>query len=142
MGSTLMNVAVALVHFPDARRRVAAPRLTLPQMGRTSYPPVLRLTIGAGLLSTIVQSAFLLAFPLFLARLLGFGASQAAVTLTVLFAFAAAFQVLALAPLVHRLGDRRAAILGFSLVVPAPVPIGLVRTFPLVLVAGTIIMWG
>jgi len=139
---TLINMAVTLIAFPEARRRATAPALTLPQMGRTSYPRVLRLTIGAGLLSTIVQSAFLLAFPLFLARLLGFGASQAAVTLTVLFAFAAAFQVLALAPLVHRLGDRRAAIVGFGLVVPGAVTIGLVKTFPLVLVAGTIIMWG
>jgi predicted MFS family arabinose efflux permease len=89
-----------------------------------------------------VQSAFLLAFPLFVSRLLRFDASQAALTLTLLFGFAAAFQVLALAPLIRRLGDRGAAIAGFALIIPAGVTIALVRTFPLMLAAGITIMWG
>jgi predicted MFS family arabinose efflux permease len=146
---TVINMAVTLFAFPAAN--LVPPRAGwgmglagarfMELITRPSNAVTRRVAV-AGLLSTIVQSAFLLAFPLFLFRLLHFDASQAALTLTVLFGFAAAFQVLALAPLVRRLGDRGAAIAGFGLVVPGAVTIAMVRTFPLVLVASTVIMWG
>jgi predicted MFS family arabinose efflux permease len=144
---TVINMAVTRLAFPAARANHSQPEAR-PSAGRfvelITQPAnaVTRRVIGVGLLSTIVQSAFLLAFPLFVSRLLRFDASQAALTLTLLFGFAAAFQGLALAPLVHRLGDLGAAIAGFALIIPAGVTIALVRTFPLVLAAGITIMWG
>jgi MFS family permease len=146
---TVLNMAVTVVLFPEANRKrpnaeqgIGLSGVRFVELVTLRANAVTRRVIGAGLLSTIVQSAFLLAFPLFLSRLLGFDASQAALTLTVLFGFAAGFQVVALTPLIRRLGDRGAAIAGFGLVVPGAVTIALVRTFPLVLVASTIIMWG
>lgn len=146
---TIINMAVTVSAFPDAHRDrphaehgIGRPGVRFVELITLPANAVTRRVIGAGLLSTIVQSAFLLAFPLFLFRLLHFDASQAALTLTVLFAFAAAFQVTVLAPLIRRLGDRGAAIAGFGLVIPGAVTIALVRTFPLVLVASTVIMWG
>ncbi|HEV3460947.1 MAG TPA: MFS transporter [Candidatus Dormibacteraeota bacterium] len=146
---TVINMAVTLFAFPAAN--LVPPRAGwgmglagarfMELITRPSNAVTRRVAV-AGLLSTIVQSAFLLAFPLFLFRLLHFDASQAAFTLTVLFGLAAAFQILALAPLVRRLGDQGAAIAGFGLVVPGAVTIAMVRTFPLVLVASTVIMWG
>jgi MFS family permease len=144
---TLINMAVTLIAFPPSLRHPAGRgirRSGIRLLALATQPAnaIARRAIGAGLLSTIVQSAFLLALPLFLARLLGFDASQAALTLTILFALAAAFQLLVLAPLIHRLGDWRAALAGFSLVIPGAVTMALAKTFPLVLVAGTITIWG
>lgn len=141
---TLVNMVITLRAFPErstARVRMAGSG-RLGDLLRHPRHEAARKVIGAGLLATIAQSAFLLALPLFLARLLHFRAEQSALTITVLFAFAAAFQVLLLGPVVTRLGDRRAAIAGFALMILGGSTLAAARTLGLVLVAGTVVIWG
>jgi MFS family permease len=64
-----------------------------------------------------IQAAFLVALPLYLLRTLGYAEQSATVFLTVLVAGAAVFQLGLLPHLLRSAGERRAALLGFVLVV-------------------------
>jgi len=140
----LFNMVITVRAFPERvtiRAPIPGSRLLADLIGHPRHVMVRRV-VGAGLLSTIDQSAFLLALPLFLAQLLHFQAQASAVTITVLFALAAAFQVLFLGPVVTRVGDRRAALAGFALMILGGSGLAAARTLGLVLVAGTLVMWG
>lgn len=140
----LLNMVITLRAFPErSSTRTPTPgSRRLADLLRHPRNAVARQVVGAGLLSTIGQSAFLLALPFFLAQLLHFNAQESAITITVLFAFAAAFQVLLLGPAVTWLGDRRTALAGFALMILGGSGLAAARTLALVLVAGTVVMWG
>lgn len=140
----LLNMVITLRAFPERSATRASPpgRHGLAELLGHPGNAGARRVVGAGLLSTIDQSAFLLALPLFLGQLLHFQAQASAITITVLFALAAAFQVLLLGAVVTRLGDRRTAVLGFALMILGGSGLAAARTLGPVLVAGTLVMWG
>src|SRR2546427_8096029 len=144
VGLTLANMVITLRAFPEPSGRPAWTPVSHRLTDWLGHPrdAAARQVVGAAPLSTAGQSAFLLALPLFLGQLLHFDAQKSAVTITVLFGLAASFQLLVLGPLVSRLGDRRAAIAGFALMILGGSGLAAARTLALVLVAGTVVMWG
>jgi DHA1 family tetracycline resistance protein-like MFS transporter len=103
---------------------------------------VLRRTAGAVLLGTLAQTSFLLALPLYLARVLGFTAEQATPAIAGLFVFAAVFQSLVLPRVVERLHERTTAMLGFACLALGSGLVGVAQGLPMVLAGAAVVMVG
>ena len=109
------------VLLPETRPigAVREERIRLRDAFATGGPSSLRRTVGAALVSMVMQAAFLVALPLYLLRTLGYAEQSATIFLSVLVGCAAVFQLGLLPHLLRLAGERRAALLGFALVVLA-----------------------
>jgi MFS family permease len=94
------------------------------------------------LVSTLAQTAFLLALPLYLARLLGYQEEEATRFIAALFVAAAIFQVLVVPRVIERLADRGAALVGFGLLAPGGAIVGTASSLPWVAAGATLLIWG
>jgi MFS family permease len=88
------------------------------------------------------QTGFVLAFPLYLSRLLGYDATEAATLMTVLVAAGACFQVAVMPRLVDLLGEVRAALLGFGLLAAGGLVAAMAGTVAVVFAGGSLVLWG
>jgi DHA1 family tetracycline resistance protein-like MFS transporter len=129
--------------FPEtAARRPAGMR----HMGRWivngAGGPAMRRVLAAKLAAVMGQTGFVLAFPLYLSRLLGYDATEAATLMTVLVAAGACFQVAVMPRLVDLLGEVRAALLGFGLLVAGGLVAAMAGTVAVVFAGGSLVLWG
>lgn len=102
----------------------------------------LRRAVTAGLLSMTVQSAFLLALPLYLASVLGYGAQRATIFIAAVIAAGAVMQLVAVPRLLRALGEKRSALCGFVLMLGGSLAAAAARDLPLVAVAGLVAIFG
>jgi DHA1 family tetracycline resistance protein-like MFS transporter len=100
-----------------------------------------RVELGV-LLSTLAQTAFLLALPLYLAALLGYQEEDATRFIAALFIAAAIFQVIVVPRLVERVAEREAALVGFGLVAGGGAIVAIATNLPVVGIGATLLIWG
>jgi MFS family permease len=100
-----------------------------------------RVELGV-LLSTLAQTAFLLALPLYLARLLRYQEEEATRFIAALFIAAAIFQVIVVPRLIERVAEREAALVGFGLVAVGGAIVATAMSLPLVGIGTTLLIWG
>lgn len=94
------------------------------------------------LVSTLAQTAFLLALPLYLARLLGYQEEDATRFIAALFVAAAVFQVVVVPRLIDRLTERGAALVGFGLLAGGGLTVAMASNLALAVSGGTLLIWG
>ena len=147
-GIALLLTALSLLltwrYLPETRQRAA----TVSALAAWRHATVsgksgqLRHTLGAVLLGTLVQASFLLALPLYLERRLGYFEDAATPFIAGLFVLAALFQSLAVARIVARLGERRAASAAFALIAMGSLILALASGFIGVVIGGGVVMLG
>lgn len=94
------------------------------------------------LVNNTIFNAFLLTIPIFVANGLNLGIKDIGGIITLLFVFAAVFQLVALQPLLTTLKDYRSAWVGFGLYLIGFPTLLLVQNLTGFLAAGAIIIWG
>jgi MFS family permease len=146
VGLALTGLSIVLTwrFLPETRHR--QPNTSALQAWRsalvTADARLLRRTAGAVLLGTLAQTSFLLALPLYLARVLGFTAAQATPVIAGLFVCAAGYQSLLLPRLLERVHERTAAMLGFASLALGSGLVGVAQGLPSVLAGAAVVMVG
>jgi DHA1 family tetracycline resistance protein-like MFS transporter len=140
---TLLSLVVTWRLLPETRRRPStSPFAAWRQAAVGDVSRQLRRTALAVLLSTLAQTAFLLALPLYLARVLGYQEQEATLLIAGLFVLAAVFQMAALPRMAHRLGEWRAAVTGFGAVAVGGAGLALSASLVHVGLSGGVMMLG
>ena len=114
---------------------------------RVTQPWTIRLVgiqraVPAGFVATALQAAFLLTFPLYLNRLLGWQEVQSTLALAGLIGLAAAFQLAVVRRLMSRLDARSVAMLGFGLVLAGGIVLFVFHTAAVVLAGASAAILG
>jgi len=141
---TGMTLVVTWRLLPETRQR--QPTTSVRDAWRRAAASGQRAALGriglSVLVSTVAQTAFLLALPIYLARLLGYDAEQATRFIAVLFVVAAAFQVTLVPRLIERFTARGAASIGFVFLGGGGLIVALATGFSLVIAGATALVCG
>ena len=110
---SLLSLATTWFVLPETlvRREPIAMRVV---WRRAIADAPLRQAGGVKLLFIIAQSAFVLAFPLYLLKRLGYADERAALMMAALLAIGAAFQLSAVVRVIGAVGERTTALFGFA----------------------------
>lgn len=142
LGLAVVSTNLTLWLLPETRR---GHQMDVTRPWKTVWVPRatrLRRIVAAGLLSTIVQSAFLLALPLYLSSVLGYDAQRSAIFIAVIIAAGAVGQLTIVPRAFRAFGEQRSAQWGFVLVLVGGTLAAGARDVVLVTIAGLVVTFG
>jgi predicted MFS family arabinose efflux permease len=137
----LLSMAVTTLVIPETRREPGSHAGGLSRLDAAQRWG-LRVVLSGAFISMTAQAAFLVTLPLYLLATLRYTAQQASIFLTALVGGAALFQLLGLPPLLRRLRERRACLVGFGLVSIGGVVCAEAGTLPVVAVGAALAVAG
>jgi MFS family permease len=134
---SLVSLTATWFLLPETRvRRARATAGRAIQRAMADLP--LRRAGSVKLLFVIVQSAFVLAFPLYLLKRLDYDGERSATLMAVLLVVGAAFQLTAVVRAIGVVGERATALAGFAMLCGGATVAGFAQNLPWVLVASVL----
>ena len=140
-GLCLFAITITWAVLPGTEALRSVPKVAMIRTVRIGRR-ALHGAIALKFIATLTQTGFVLAFPLYLARLLDFTARQASFLMLAVVVMVAVFQVVALPLAIERLKARRAALAGFLMIVVGGIVTALAGNAPFVVVGALAVLVG